>query len=45
VVTILEKWEGIEALRNHLAVPHMAVCFEKEKCLTEGGSIKILTEA
>jgi quinol monooxygenase YgiN len=45
VVTILEKWEGIEALRNHLAAPHMASFFEKEKALTEGSSIKILTEA
>ena len=45
VVTILEKWEDIEALRNHLATPHMAVFLEKEKALTEGSSIKILTEA
>jgi quinol monooxygenase YgiN len=45
VVTILEKWESIEALRNHLAAPHMAAYFAKEKDLTEGASLKILTEA
>ena len=45
MVTILEKWESIEALRNHLATPHMAAYFEKEKGLTEGSSIKILAEA
>ena len=44
VVTILEKWESLEALRNHLALPHMAQFFEKEKSLTEGSSIKILAE-
>ncbi|MGD0232210.1 MAG: antibiotic biosynthesis monooxygenase family protein [Syntrophorhabdales bacterium] len=44
VVTILEKWEGPEALRNHLAAPHMAAYLEKEKGPTEGSSIKILTE-
>jgi len=45
VVTILEKWESPEALRNHLATPHMAEYFKKQKGLTEGSSIKILTEA
>ncbi len=45
VVTILERWESMEALRHHLGAPHMAAYFEKEKDLTEGSSIKILTEA
>ena len=45
VVTILEKWEDLEALQNHLAAPHMAVYFKKEKGLTGGSSIKILKEA
>jgi quinol monooxygenase YgiN len=44
VVTILEKWENIEALRNHLAAPHMAAYFRKEKALAKGSSIKVLTE-
>ncbi len=45
VVTILEKWESIEALHDHLTAPHMAGFFEKEKALTDGSSIKILKEA
>lgn len=45
VVTILEKWENMDALRNHLAAPHMAPFFEKQGALTEGSVIKILTEA
>lgn len=45
VVTILERWESLEALQNHLATPHMAAYFEKEKHLTEGSSLKILKEA
>jgi len=45
VVTILEKWESLDVLRNHLAAPHMAAYFEKEKGLTESSSIKILREA
>ncbi|MGD0231059.1 MAG: putative quinol monooxygenase [Syntrophorhabdales bacterium] len=45
VVTIIERWEDIEALKNHLATSHMAGYFEKEKALTEGGAIKILKEA
>jgi quinol monooxygenase YgiN len=24
VVTVVERWEGLEALRAHLAAPHMA---------------------
>jgi quinol monooxygenase YgiN len=44
VVTILEKWEDIEALRSHLAAPRIAAYFEKDKGLTEGSSIKILEE-
>ncbi len=44
VVTILERWESLEALQNHLASPHMATFFEKEPVLTESTSIKILTE-
>ena len=45
MVTILEKWEGLDALQNHLTAPHMAAYFKKEKGLTEESSIKILTEA
>lgn len=46
VVTILEKWESMEALQAHLATPHMAEFFAKEKEFVEQTlSMKILKEA
>lgn len=46
VVTIIEKWESLEALRNHLVTPHMKAFFEKRKGMVEDGSLlKVLQEA
>jgi len=45
VVTIIEKWESLEALRDHLAAPHMLAYKEKVKGIVEGISIKVLQEA
>jgi quinol monooxygenase YgiN len=46
LVTLIETWEGLEALRNHLATPHMKTFFEKRKEMVEGGSsLKVLQEA
>ena len=46
VVTIIEKWESLDALRNHLVTPHMKAFFEKRKDMVEGGSLlKVLQEA
>jgi quinol monooxygenase YgiN len=46
VVTVIEKWESLEALRNHLRTPHMAAFFENRKGMVEEGSIvKVLQEA
>jgi quinol monooxygenase YgiN len=46
VVTILEKWESVEALQAHLATPHMADFFEKEKEFVDQTlSLKVLKEA
>jgi len=45
VVTIIEKWESLEALRDHLNAPHMLVYKEKVKDIVEGVSIKVLQEA
>lgn len=46
LVTLIETWESREALRNHLATPHMAAFFEKRKDMVEGGSsLKVLQEA
>ena len=46
LVMLIETWESLDALRNHLATPHMAAFFEKRKDMVEGGSsLKILQEA
>lgn len=45
VVTIVEKWESVEALHAHLAAPHMLDYREKTKDLVESVSLKILTAA
>ena len=45
VVTIIEKWERLEALHAHLEAPHMLVYREKVKDLIAGRSLKVLTEA
>jgi quinol monooxygenase YgiN len=46
LVMLIETWESLEALRNHLATPHMAAFFEKRKGMLEGGSsLKVMQEA
>ena len=45
VVTIIEKWESLEALRAHAVSPHMAEFHKKERDLVEGVSLKMLKEA
>jgi len=45
VVTILEKWESLDALQAHLAAPYMADFFQKEGALIEGNVLKFLREA
>ena len=46
IVTFIEKWESLDALRNHLVAPHMKIFFEKRKDMVEGGSLlKVLQEA
>ena len=42
VVTIIEKWENVEALRAHLKTPHMLAYREKVKDIVEDLSIKVL---
>jgi quinol monooxygenase YgiN len=44
-VTIIEKWTGVEALRAHLASPHMLSYREKVKDLVDGVSLKVVTPA
>ncbi len=45
VVTIIEKWDSLEALRNHIKAPHMLAYREKVKDIVEDLSLKVLKEA
>jgi len=42
VVTIVECWESIDALKRHLKAPHMAHYREQTKELVQGVRIKVL---
>ncbi len=44
VVTILERWQSLEALHAHLGSPHMLAYREKVKDLVERVSVKGLRE-
>ena len=44
-VTILEKWENLECLQNHLKTPHMLSYGEKVKDIVENVSLKVLESA
>jgi len=44
VVTVIEKWETLEALRNHLRAPHMLSYKNKVQHLVEEVSLKVLGE-
>jgi quinol monooxygenase YgiN len=45
IVTIIEKWESLGALRAHLKAPHMMTYREKVKDIVEKVSLKVLQEA
>ena len=45
VVTIMEKWESLEALMAHAAAPHMAEYRAKVKDIVVGTSLQILRPA
>lgn len=45
VVTIIEKWESLEVLRQHATAPYMHAFQEKVKDLMEDMSFKVLREA
>lgn len=44
-VTIVEKWESLDALHAHLAAPHMASYRETVKDLVDGLDLKVLEAA
>ena len=43
MVTIIEKWENFDSLKNHMHAPHMLSYRKKVKDLVENTSLKILT--
>ena len=45
VVTICEKWESLDALKRHLATPHMKAYGAKTKEMVAGRELKILQKA
>lgn len=45
MVTIIEKWETLDALRTHLQAPHMKAYKAKTGDMVEGVSLKVLQEA
>lgn len=45
LVTVVEQWENLDALREHMGAPHMLTYRERVKDLVENVSVKILQEA
>jgi quinol monooxygenase YgiN len=45
VITIIEKWQSLEALKTHLGTPHMLEYKEKVQSLVEEISLKVLQMA
>ena len=43
VVTVVEKWQDLAALRSHLAAPHVAQFLASAKNLLAGLEIQVLT--
>ena len=42
IVTIVEKWQSVEALRDHLSAPHMRRYQKQVKDMVAGVTIKVL---
>ena len=42
VVTVIEKWESVVALEDHLAAPHMRAFREKVKDIVTSVQIRVL---
>lgn len=45
VVTVVEKWDSLEALQAHLQAPHMAEYRTRVKELVKGAQLQILRPA
>jgi quinol monooxygenase YgiN len=44
-VTVIEKWESVESLHEHLNSPHMLAYRNRIKGMAESVSLKVLEEA
>jgi quinol monooxygenase YgiN len=42
VVTVVEKWQDLDALKRHLAAPHVSQFLERSKDLLAGLEIHVL---
>lgn len=42
IITVMEKWESVDALKAHLEAPHMLTYREQVADLVKGTSIKVL---
>ena len=45
IVTIIEKWETLEDLHNHIKAAHMQTYREKAQCMVDSMSLKVLQDA
>ncbi len=45
VVTVVEKWQDLDALKRHLASPHVSKFLESSKDLLAGLQIQVLEPA
>jgi quinol monooxygenase YgiN len=45
VVTIMEKWESLEALKAHLTAPHMLAYRKEAKGIVTGMKVEVLKSA
>ncbi len=45
IVTIIEKWESLEALQDHLKAPHMLIYRAQISDIVEDTTIKVLAPA
>jgi quinol monooxygenase YgiN len=45
VVTVVEKWQDLEALKRHLAAPHVSQFLARSKDLLAGLEIQVLSPA
>lgn len=45
MVTIIEKWESLDALRTHLQATHMKAYKAKTADMVDGVSLKVLQDA